>query len=54
MITVGLGTRGTARLMRESVACVASFVLAAGCKTCLTDQETGTMIYDITKCRHVL
>ena len=54
MITVGLSNGGTARFMRESVACVASFVLAAACETCFTDQEPGSMLYDMMKCRRVL
>lgn len=54
MIIIGLRNGGTARLMRESVACVASFVLAAAFKTCFTDQETGSMFYDMMKFRRVL
>ncbi len=54
MIIVGLSNGGTARLMMESVACVVSFVLAAACKTCFTDQGTGSILYDIMKCRGVL
>lgn len=54
MIIVGLSNGGTARLMRESVACIASFVLATTYKTCFTDQEIGSMLFDMMKCCRVL
>lgn len=54
MITVGRNDGGAARLMRDTVACVACFVSAIACKTCFTDQETGSMLYDIMELRGVL
>ena len=54
IITVRLSNGGTTRLMRESVAYVASFVLATAYKTCFTDQETSSILYDMIKCRRVL
>lgn len=54
LITVGLNNGGTARLIRDSVACVASFMLAVACKTCFTDQEAGSVLHDMMALRGVL
>ncbi len=53
-LTVGLNNGGTARVMRSSVSCVASFLLAVACKTCFTDQETGGILYEMMDFRGVL
>ena len=54
MLTLGLNNGGAARIMRESVPCVASFLLAVACKTCFTDHETGSLLYDMMSFRGVL
>ncbi|KAL8886019.1 MAG: hypothetical protein Q9215_006218 [Flavoplaca cf. flavocitrina] len=54
MITAGLTNGGAARLMRDSIPCVAAFVLAVACKTCFTDQETGSILYEMMHFRGVL
>lgn len=54
MLTFGLNNGGAARIMRGSVSCVASFMLAVACKTCFTDQETGSLLYDMMSFRGVL
>ncbi|CAF9905145.1 MAG: hypothetical protein ALECFALPRED_000160 [Alectoria fallacina] len=54
MLTVGLNNGGAARVMRSSVSCVASFLLAVACKTCFTDQEAGSMLYEMMDLRGVL
>ena len=54
MLSIGLNHGGVARIMRKSVPCVASFLLAVCCKTCFTDQETGSMLYEMMDLRGVL
>ena len=54
MLTIGLNNGGAARVMKDSVSCVASFMLAVACKTCFTDQETGSLLYDMMSFRGVL
>ena len=54
MLTFGLNNGGAARIMRGSVSCVASFMLAVACKTCFTDQEIGSLLYDMMSFRGVL
>ena len=53
-LTVGLNNRGAARVMRNSVSCVGSFLLAVACKTCFTGQETGSILYEMMDFRGVL
>ncbi|KAL8784411.1 MAG: hypothetical protein Q9195_009056 [Heterodermia aff. obscurata] len=54
MLSIGLNHGGVARIMRKSVPCVASFLLAVACKTCFTDRETGSMLYEMMDLRGVL
>ncbi|KAL9116368.1 MAG: hypothetical protein Q9187_007110 [Circinaria calcarea] len=54
LLLVGLSGGGVARLMRESTPCIASFLLAVACKTCLTDDETGAILYEMMVLRNVL
>ena len=54
MLIVGFDNGGAVRVMRTSVSCVASFLLAVGCKTCFTDQETSNMLYEMMGFRDVL
>lgn len=47
MITVKMNNIGAARELRSSISCVASYLLAVACKTCLTSQEASSKLYDM-------
>lgn len=53
-LMVGLNKGGVAREMRKSVSCVAAFVLAVACKTCFTDQQAGSLLYEMMAHRGLL
>ncbi|KAL9613059.1 MAG: hypothetical protein Q9167_002358 [Letrouitia subvulpina] len=53
-LLIGLNNGGVAREMRKSVPCVASFMMAIACKTCFTDQEAGSILYEMMNLRGVL
>ena len=53
-LMVGLHRGGVAREIRKSVSCVAAFILAVACKTCFTDREVGSLLYEMMDHRGVL
>ena len=53
-LMVGLHRGGVAREIRKSVSCVAAFILAVACKTCFTDREVGSILYEMMDLRGVL
>ncbi|KAI9701827.1 MAG: hypothetical protein M1836_001171 [Candelina mexicana] len=46
-ITIGLSGGGIARVLRKSTPCLAAFLLAMACKTCFSDEDVGSILFEM-------
>ena len=53
-LSIGLHGGGVAEVMRNSVPCIAGFLLAVACKTVFTDGQTAQLLYHMMEDRKIL